>query len=197
MWKKSNTKKRTPATYIPGWNFIRRTVYPINKYDTCGYTAACLLLNYYHNQPGPLQGKVIPKEFLDYKGKLSVTGYTLQDKLIQYANNSSSWGWSIAKVLNHYFEEYGIPAKAHFRLFRVGAFRRIKSGMPLILFGNLPREKDETGWKNRLNHAVVAYGLNYTKGRTPRFIVHYGWKNREFNVLMNEVIGSYCYIECK
>ncbi len=197
MWKKSNAKKRVPATYIPGWNYIRRTVYPVNKYDTCGYTAACLLLNYYHNQPGPLQGKVIPKEFLDYNGKLLTKGYTLQDKLIQYASHSKTWAWSVANVLNCYFEEYGIAAKAHFCLFRMGAYARLKKGAPLILFGNLPKEKEDTGLSNRLNHAVVAYGLNFTKGVMPRFIVHYGWKHREYNILTNEVIGSYCFIESK
>lgn len=198
MWKKSNQKKnKVPATYIPGWNFIRRSVYPVNKYDTCGYTAACLLLNYYHHQPGPLQEKVIPDMFFSNRGQLLTEGYTLQDKLIQYASVSQSWGWSVASILNRYFEEYSIPAKAHFRIFRLGSYRRLKRGMPVILFGNIPRGTKPSDAAKRLNHAVLAYGLNFTKGRFPCYIVHYGWKNMEYSVLEDALIGSYCYIEPK
>jgi hypothetical protein len=196
MWKKSDKSVKKPRiTYIPGWRNIRWMVYPENKYDTCGYTAACMLLYYYHKEPGVLFERVIPPEFFGKDGKLLTTGYTLQDKLIQYASVNRSWGWSVAKVLNCYFEEYHIPAKAHFGLFRLGAYKRVKNGAPVILFGNLPRHKEDlSDIKNRLNHAVLAYGLNQTDSRIPRFIVHYGWKNRAYNVLNNALIGSFCYI---
>ena len=199
MWKKSKTPgTRAKIDYIPGWRNIRWMVYPENKYDTCGYTAACMLLYYYHKEPGKLFEKVVPAEFFGKEGKLLTEGYTLQDKLIQYASINSSWGWSVAKVLNLYFEEYHIPAKAHFGLFRLGAYRKLKAGTPVILFGNLPRHKEDlSDVKNRLNHAVLAYGTMKKEKKWPQFIVHYGWKNRAYNVLTNAIIGSYCYITAK
>lgn len=178
-----------PILYIPGWTYIRWAIYPTNKHDTCGYTAACLLLNYYNNLPGPLQGKMIPKDFFGPNGKLKTTGYTLQDKLIQYTSVSKSWAWSVAKVLNLYFKENEIPAKAHFSFFRLGAIRKVKGGTPVILFGNLP------DGETRLNHAVTAFGLKKEEGLFPNFVVHYGWRGKGFCVLKDAIIGSYCYIK--
>ena len=82
--------ENNPIWYIPGWTYIRWAIYPTNKHDTCGYTAACLLLNYYNNLPGPLQGKMIPKEFFGPNGKLKTTGYTLQDKLLTLDSSAGS-----------------------------------------------------------------------------------------------------------
>ena len=172
---------------LPRSIYIFRANYPPNRYDTCGYTAATLMLLYYQK----MYGGMIPDEFLDKKGFLRMEGHTLQDRLISYGTKNLSWGGSIARVLNRYFEEYGIPYHAHFRIFGFGARKRIANGLPVILFGNLPGKGDA-----RLNHAVLAYGLNQSK-KPSRFIVHYGWKGWEQRVLEDALIGSYVFLSKK
>ena len=199
MWKKSKkTSKKIRTVYVPGWSNIRRTDYPINKYDTCGYTAACILLYYYHKNTGVLQGKMIEDIFFSNRGRLKKDGYTLQDKLLSYVSKSSSWAGSVAYALNCYFREYDIPAKARFGFFEPGAYFRLKKNTPVILFGNLQNvSAKEADSFPRINHAVLAYGLRYNNGALPHFIVHYGWKQKEFYELQKEIIGSYCYIATK
>ena len=170
---------------VPRSVFLRRAAYPANRHDTCGYTAACFLLLYYHRT----YGGFISPEYLTSKGQLKTEGYTLQDRLIQYGTSNLSWGGSIARVLNLYFKDHAIKAKAHFRMFGFFAHRYIRNKSPIIVFGNMPAKNE-----SRINHAVFAYGVEY-QTKHPKLIVHYGWKGWERKLLEDAVIGSYVFLE--
>ena len=183
--KTQRNKRLIKKKMVPNSSVILYTPYPPNRHDTCGYTASCFLLLYYHRKFGGF----VPEEFLNRRGALLTTGYTLQDALLQLGEKNLTWGGSITKVLNRYFEKNGIKAKACYRLFGFGARRRVKAGTPVILFGNMWDKKE-----NRINHAVLAYGLSYEKKIT-RFIVHYGWKGWEQQILREAIIGSYVFLK--
>ena len=115
----------TQATneYIPYYSYIKNAVYPPNVNDTCGYTAACLILNYWHK----VEGNVINSAFLDSNGNL-LTGsndYTLQDKLLSYGNSASSWGLTIRDVLIDYCNEYGVAATSTYYVTNFDIFAEI------------------------------------------------------------------------
>lgn len=68
--------------YVPAPSYIWDAAYPANLEESCGYIAACLVLQYW-NRRNPSAG-VVPSQFLDSSGQLKTTGYTLQDHLLSY-----------------------------------------------------------------------------------------------------------------
>lgn len=57
----SHFSARATNKYIPNYKYIKNAIYPANENNTCGYTAACLILNYWHK----VKGNVIDSSFLD------------------------------------------------------------------------------------------------------------------------------------
>ncbi|NLL05507.1 MAG: hypothetical protein GX270_06925 [Clostridiaceae bacterium] len=158
--------------YIPAPSYIWDAVYPPNLGASCGYVATCIVLNYWNQRKR--NAGIIPSKFLDSKGQLKTSGYTLQDHLLSYGYGQSSTGWTICDVLNDYCDEFNISATASWGLGKIGANSELEEGRPVILFGWLP---DVSGSGN-VNHAVTAYGIRYGD-YIKRYIVHYGWRGYE------------------
>ena len=73
----SHFSARATNKYIPNYKYIKNAIYPANENNTCGYTAACLILNYWHK----VKGNVIDSSFLDSNGNLKTTiGNSLAQK---------------------------------------------------------------------------------------------------------------------
>lgn len=172
--------------YIPDYSYIKDAVYPPNKDGTCGYTAACLILNYWHN----VEGNVIDSAFLDSKGDL-LTGsddYTLQDKLLSYGDSTSSWGLTIRDILIDYCNEYGIAATSTYYITNFDIFAEIDRGRPVIVFGYFPNDPTPVT-RGKVFHAVTAYGTS-TNGTLSKLIVHYGWNGYNHVILDGGLVGS-------
>jgi len=178
----------TQATneYIPYYSYIKNAVYPPNVNDTCGYTAACLILNYWHK----VEGNVINSAFLDSNGNL-LTGsndYTLQDKLLSYGNSASSWGLTIRDVLIDYCNEYGVAATSTYYVTNFDIFAEIGRDRPVIVFGYFPNNPTPVT-RGSVLHAVTAYGTS-TSGLLTKLIVHYGWDGYNHVTLDGGLVGS-------
>lgn len=178
----------TDATneYIPNYTYIKDAVYPPNVDGTCGYTAACLILNYWHK----VKGNIINSAFLDSNGDL-LTGsddYTLQDKLLSYGDSASSWGLPIRDVLIDYCNEYGVAATATYYVTNFDIFAEVGRGRPVIVFGYFPNEPTQVT-RGKVNHAVTAYGTS-TSGLSTKLIVHYGWRGYSHVTLDGGLVGS-------
>ena len=178
----------TQATneYIPYYSYIKNAVYPPNVNDTCGYTAACLILNYWHK----VEGNVINSAFLDSNGNL-LTGsndYTLQDKLLSYGNSASSWGLTIRDVLIDYCNEYGVAATSTYYVTNFDIFAEIGRDRPVIVFGYFPNNPTQVT-RGNVFHAVTAYGTS-TSGLLTKLIVHYGWDGYSHVTLDSGLVGS-------
>lgn len=170
--------------YIPNYTYIRDAIYPKNENETCGYTAACILLNYWHKK----KGNVIASTFLDAKGNLKTSGYTLQDQLLSYGKTTSTDGEKISNVINKYCEEYGVNATARYYWLNWDAFAEVNSGRPVIVFGLFPLEPEPASLGNT-KHAVTAYGTRRS-GSGGYLIVHYGWSGYEHVLLDPTLMGS-------
>jgi hypothetical protein len=168
--------------YITRSDYIKYAIYPENTNGTCGYTAACLVLNYWHQ----LYGGVIPSEFLDDGGNLRTNANNLQDKLLSYGTSDSSWALSIRDVLIDYCNDYGVSATSSYALLGVGVDSELENNRPVILFGSLVDVSSST--QKYINHAVTAYGIYL--GADQRYIVHYGWKNYEEVLLDANIVAS-------
>lgn len=172
--------------YIPSYSYIKDAVYPPNEEGTCGYTAACLILNYWHN----VEGDVIDSAFLDSNGDL-LTGsddYTLQDKLLSYDGSASSWGLTIRDVLIDYCNEYGVSATSTYYVTNFDIFAEIDRGRPVIVFGYFPNDPTPVT-RGKVFHAVTAYGTS-TSGILSKLIVHYGWDGYNHVTLDGGLVGS-------
>lgn len=178
----------TQATndYIPNYGYIKNAVYPPNESGTCGYTAACLILNYWHK----VEGNVINSAFLDSNGNL-LTGsndYTLQDKLLSYGDSASSWGLTIRDVLIDYCNEYGVAATSTYYVTNFDIFAEIGRDRPVIVFGYFPNNPTQVT-RGNVFHAVTAYGTS-TSGLLTKLIVHYGWDGYSHVTLDSGLVGS-------
>lgn len=67
----SHFSARVTNKYIPNYKYIKNAIYPANENNTCGYTAACLILNYWHKVKGNvmvwLQSRHIRRWFSRFK----------------------------------------------------------------------------------------------------------------------------------
>lgn len=160
--------------YVPAPSYIWDAAYPANLGESCGYVAACLVLQYW-NRRNPSAG-VVPSQFLDSSGQLKTTGYTLQDHLLSYGYSESSYGWTIRNVLNDYCDEFNVSATASYSFGKIGVNSQILDGRPVILFGKVPDVQYDH--EPIINHAVTAYGIRYGT-YVNRYIVHYGWSGYE------------------
>lgn len=167
--------------YIPNYTYIKDAVYPKNEDGTCGYTAACLILNYWHN----VAGNIIDSDYLDDDGNLLTEGETLQDKLLKFGESNSSWGLTIRDVLIDYCNERHISATSTYYLGNIDMFAEIGRGRPIIVFGLLPSNPT----RGTIKHAVTAYGTP-TSGLIVSLIVHYGWEGYEHVILDAGLVGS-------
>ena len=183
-------RRSTTTIYIPGFTHIQNATFPENENGTCGYTAACIVLYYWHKMKPP----VVNSTFLDSNGKLKKDGYTLQDKLLSYGYSTDTWAATICQVLIDYCDEYGVDGESTFTLLMLGIDTELNANRPVILFGLLPEDPDTMD--GYAMHAVVAYGLstNTSTGDTD-FVVHYGWENYENVILEKSLIGSYTKFE--
>lgn len=172
--------------YIPNYRYIKSAVYPPNENNTCGYTAACLILNYWHN----VKGNVIDSAFLDSKGNLLAgpDDYTLQDKLLSYGGSNSSWGLTIRDVLIDYCNDYGVAATSTYYVTNFDIFAEIGRNRPVIVFGYFPNNPTQVT-RGNVFHAVTAYGTS-TSGILTKLIVHYGWKGYSHVTLDSGLVGS-------
>ncbi len=178
---------RATNEYIPNYTYIKNAVYPANVSGTCGYTAACLILNYWHN----VEGDVIDSEFLDSDGDLLIgeDDYTLQDKLLSYGGSNSSWGLTIRDVLIDYCTEYGIAATSTYYVTNFDIFAEIGRDRPVIVFGYFPDTPTQVQSRGSVFHAVTAYGTS-TTGIISKLIVHYGWSGYSHVTLDGGLVGS-------
>ena len=172
--------------YVPNYNYIKNAVYPANENGTCGYTAACLLLYYWHKT----NGGIIPSTYLNNNGQLLTSGYTLQNKLLSYGHSDSSWGKTIRDVLIDYCNEYNISATSYYYFGKLGVSDSIKNGHPAIVFGLLtstpsPASIFPFSTTGKVSHLVTLYGIsgNY-------YICHYGWSGYSHVLLDSGLIGS-------
>ena len=173
-------------SYILNYEYIKNAKYPANANGTCGYTAACLVLYYWHK----VRGGIIPSTYLDGNGQLLTSGYTLQDKLLSYGNSNSSWGKTIRDVLIAYCNERGIAATSYYYIGKIGVANSLSNNRPAILFGWLtsnpsPASVSTDSTKGKVFHAVTAYGTNGSY-----FICHYGWSGYSHVLLDGGLIGS-------
>lgn len=178
------------TVYVPSSSYIRNAVYPKNIDGTCGYTAACILLNYWNK----VKGGYVPSEFLDSNGNLKTTGMTLQDKLVKYGGSNDSWGRTIKGAINQLVKEYSLKGTAHYGILSWGDLSgQIRSGKPVILFGYLPSspqpasvdKMEPMGVRGKVFHAVLGYGL-----KNDMYICHYGWSGYEHVLLNAGIVGS-------
>ena len=177
-------KSRSANSYIPGYGYIKNAIYPGNEKGTCGYTAACLVLNYWNK----VKGGYVPPEFLD-GSNLKTSGYTLQDKLVDYGGSNDSWGKTIRDAINQLCSDYSISGQAHYRIGNLGVTSEISNGRPAIIFGWLTKYPSpasvNVAARGKVLHAVTAYG---TSGSY--FICHYGWDRYEHVKLDGGLVGS-------
>lgn len=183
---------RATNWYIPDYTYVKDAVYPPNASGTCGYTAACLVLNYWHN----VEGGVIDSSFLDNNGDLITTGSnTLQDKLLSYGESNSSWGLTIRNVLIDYCNEYGVAATSTYYVTNFDMFAEVGRGRPVIVFGYFPgtptpvQASNQEQIRGNIFHAVTAYGTS-TTGLITKLIVHYGWTGYNHVTLDGGLVGS-------
>lgn len=185
----SHFSTRATNRYIPNYVYIKDAIYPTNASGTCGYTAACLILNYWHN----VEGDVIDDVFLDSNGDLLLDGendaYTLQDKLLSYGGSNSSWGLTIRDVLIAYCNEYGIAATSTYYITNFDIFAEIGRNRPVIVFGMFPKTPTQVQTRGTVLHAVTAYGTS-TTGLISKLIVHYGWQGYNHVTLDGGLVGS-------
>lgn len=180
-----NTRAATNK-YIPSYSYIKNAVYPENATGTCGYTAACIVFNYWHK----LKGNVINNTFLDSNGNLKTSGTTLQDKLIEYGGGtSSSWGKTIRDAMIDYCNAYGVGATSTYYVTNFDIFAEVGRGRPVIVFGYFPNDPSPLSARGNVMHAVTAYGT-HTEGIISKLIVHYGWKGYEQVLLDSGLVGS-------
>ncbi|CAG5521685.1 hypothetical protein [Streptococcus pneumoniae] len=177
-------RSRSANSYIPRYWHIKNAIYPKNENGTCGYTAACLVLNYWNK----VKGGYVPPEFLD-GSDLKTSGYTLQDKLVDYGGSNDSWGKTIRDAINQLCSDYSISGQAHYRIGKIGVSSEISNDRPAIIFGWLTSNPSpasvNTAARGKVFHAVTAYG---TSGAY--FICHYGWEGYEHVKLDGGLIGS-------
>ena len=173
------------SKYIPNYKYIKNAIYPANENNTCGYTAACLILNYWHK----VKGNVIDSSFLDSNGNLKTTGNTLQDKLLSYGKSNSSWGLTIRDVLIDYCNEYGVAATSTYYVTNFDIFAEVGRNRPVIVFGYFPDSPGQVHSRGKVFHAVTAYGTS-TSGLVTKLIVHYGWSGYSHVTLDGGLVGS-------
>jgi len=179
------TQTRATNTYITNSNYIRYAVYPANVNGTCGYTAACLILNYWHKSVGG----VINSAFLDSSGNLKTTGHTLQDQLLSYGNSNGSWGKTIRDALIGYCNDYGVSATSTYYVTNWDIFAEVGRNRPVIVFGSFPSDPLSSSSRGSISHAVTAYGKS-TEWWGSMLIVHYGWSGYEHIILDSGLVGS-------
>lgn len=163
--------------YIPQYEIIKQSPYPRNITGTCGYTAACIVLNYWEKK----RGGYIPEKFLK-DGKLLLNGYNLQDELRSFAKFDRSWARSISRATNKYLRKYGLKGRASYNLFSSGIEKSLLRGYPVIAFGYI---RDESKKNKFIFHAITIYGKCNDK-----YICHYGWRGYEEVLLDKRIIGS-------
>lgn len=181
----SHFSARATNKYIPNYKYIKNAIYPANENNTCGYTAACLILNYWHK----VKGNVIDSSFLDSNGNLKTTGNTLQDKLLSYGKSNSSWGLTIRDVLIDYCNEYGVAATSTYYVTNFDIFAEVGRNSPVIVFGYFPDSPGQVQSRGKVFHAVTAYGTS-TSGLVTKLIVHYGWSGYSHVTLDGGLVGS-------
>lgn len=181
----SHFSARATNKYIPNYKYIKNAIYPANENNTCGYTAACLILNYWHK----VKGNVIDSSFLDSNGNLKTTGNTLQDKLLSYGKSNSSWGLTIRDVLIDYCNEYGVAATSTYYVTNFDIFAEVGRNRPVIVFGYFPDSPGQVQSRGKVFHAVTAYGTS-TSGLVTKLIVHYGWSGYSHVTLDGGLVGS-------
>ena len=181
----SHFSARATNKYIPNYKYIKNAIYPANENNTCGYTAACLILNYWHK----VKGNVIDSSFLDSNGNLKTTGNTLQDKLLSYGKSNSSWGLTIRDVLIDYCNEYGVAATSTYYVTNFDIFAEVGRNRPVIVFGYFPDSPGQVQSRGKVFHAVTAYGAS-TSGLVTKLIVHYGWSGYSHVTLDGGLVGS-------
>lgn len=176
--------KSSRNSYIPSYGYIKNAIYPKNIDGTCGYTAGCLILNYWNK----VRGGYVPSEFLN-GGNLKTDGYTLQDKLVDYGGSNDSWGKTIRDSINQLCSDYSISGQAHYRIGNIGISSELSNNRPGIIFGWLTSNPSPASVNvtpmGKIFHAVTAYG---TSGAY--YICHYGWKDYEHVKLDGGLVGS-------
>lgn len=176
---------RATNNYISDYTYVKDAIYPQNEDGTCGYTAACLILNYWHNH----ERSIIDSSFLDKNGNLKKDGTTLQDKLLSYGNSNDSWGKTIRDALISYCNEYGVAATSTYYVTNFDIFAEVDRGRPVIVFGYFPASPGQVPTRGKVFHAVTAYGTS-TSGLIKKLIVHYGWDGYEHVTLDGGLVGS-------
>lgn len=102
----------------------------------------------------------------------------------------SSWGGSIANVINSFAKTKKFKAVAGSGVGANLAYREIKNNKrPSILFGSL----NKPNGSGKVKHAVVAYGLKVPKDTFNEFntyVCHYGWNGYAKVNISGGLIGS-------
>lgn len=102
--------------YIDNYEFVRDAIHPENI-DDCGYVAASIVLNYWHNT---MYSETILPQYLDENGNLNDTGSiydpdtNLKDRLLEFNGGTrGSWGATIKSALAAYCKMAGLKYETH------------------------------------------------------------------------------------
>ncbi len=187
----NETQANYKNIYVPNYTYIKNAIYPLNTDGTCGYTAACIVLNYW-NKSGYY---MIDNKFLDKNGDLKIEResediFTLQDQLLEYGKTNNSTGMKISNVVNKYCDEYGIDATANYHLLANSVYEEMEAGHPVIIFGNFDNVSSPE--QERINHAMTFYGEHIVgdSSTVTYMIVHYGWPGYEEIIVTSGLLGS-------
>ncbi len=168
-------------TYINGYEHIRNDPFPKNNDNSCGFVAACIVLNYWDKT---VKRGIVNSQFLNENGYLNSTDTfspetNLKDKLVQYnGGKRNSTAISVSHAMNKYCKEYGVKGSASWHLGNIGITKSIATDRPAILFGWISDLKGSL-----ITHAVTVYGIeeHWWGGY---FIVNYGWENHTEEVMV-------------
>lgn len=175
-------------------NFNRTgSSYEYNRYGTCGYLAAAMVLYYnkYQYNNNFIADSYI--ETIDNEKRFTLSFHNLLVNIGSQNNiGNSTTAFDIKTVMEKYCESIGINTDHYAMLLSTmtNIDLCIRDNKPIILFGNFRNPVDD----EKLNHAVVCYGIyndvfNYnTVARY--FVVNYGWTNHSAVYLIDNIFAN-------
>lgn len=206
----SSTKTYKGMICVKGYKFFTLlSECGINKYGSCGYIAAGMLLSFYKRYYG---GDIVDSKYLsgfctdndmacrisdslhqkllDWGIKLGYVEVTRYDNGRVKDMKCSSDSGIIKNVINTYLNDRGIskdyvegivPLKNNFTI-----TESIDNGHPVIWFGNVFNNSHND--MTFFNHAIVVYGYKWS-GLSPEYIAHFGWTGAN-EVYFSGILGS-------
>ena len=162
----------------------------------CGYIAASMLISYnFHSKNSAWISNIIYYDSSEGGPSTALTRFLIRIGTEGYGYGASTVSTSIEKVMEYYCSYYNI--KYDDTSVYLPTFNKVESHIQdnhaVILFGNMPSEKEGEG---RINHAVLCYGV-LDGIITDYYIVHFGWKGysnvyiSKTNILMGSMYSCW------